>query len=182
MVKIIFLDIDGVLNSEEFHKSEIGDHIRMVAHANYINKESQGNVLSDKDIYIDHIDPRAVKHLQEIIDKTDAKIVLSSTWRKGRTYTALLEILKELNFTGKIIDVTGTGCNECYRGNEIYTWIKNNEKLLGYNYSDYKNYVIIDGDGDMLWWQRNNFIKTSWKTGLERKHIVQSIKILNQGD
>ena len=58
-MKIIFLDIDGVLNS-------IG----------WVER-TKGTAYEDKEI-----DPSKVRLLKQIIDKTDAKIVLSSTWRE----------------------------------------------------------------------------------------------------
>ena len=52
-MKVIFLDVDGVL----------------------IHNESLDGINL-------HIDEENVKTLKEIVDKTDAKIVLSSSWRK----------------------------------------------------------------------------------------------------
>ena len=55
-MKVIFLDIDGVLNYSGC-KEKIGGIF-------FVNDER-------------------IKILKEIIDKTNAKIVLSSTWRSG---------------------------------------------------------------------------------------------------
>lgn len=64
-MKIIFLDIDGVLNSESYFGT-VG-------------------YLSSSDIYYKQIDLCAVQLLKKIIDKTKAGIVLSSCWRIGKT-------------------------------------------------------------------------------------------------
>ncbi len=180
MTKIIFLDIDGVLNSEDFHNSPRGIALSKYVNLNADLKAERGEELSNRDIYIDHIDTVALSRLQEIIDETNAKIVLSSTWRFGATYDALLTILKEYNFTCEIIGKTGRGCEDCVRGNEIHAWIQKFEDVTKVPYRKYKNYVILDDDSDMLWWQRNNFIKTSSTHGLLDKHVLKAIKILNQ--
>lgn len=58
MNKYIFLDIDGVLNSMDWFKE---------------NRETSDYT---------EIDPEKVKLLKEIVDKTGAEIILSSTWRE----------------------------------------------------------------------------------------------------
>ena len=55
-MKIIFLDIDGVLNSAKYDKKRTAD---------------DGN-----------IDTTRLPLLKHIVDSTKAKIVLTSTWRK----------------------------------------------------------------------------------------------------
>ena len=57
MRKIIFLDIDGVLNSMDYFEQ---------------TKDCKGYT---------EINPEKVKLLKEIVDRTGAEIVLSSTWR-----------------------------------------------------------------------------------------------------
>lgn len=54
VVKIIFLDIDGVLT-----------------HTDYLNWQTR------------HIDPERVRFLAKIVELTDAQIVLTSTWKDG---------------------------------------------------------------------------------------------------
>lgn len=132
-MKVIFLDIDGVLNMM---------HINM-------GKDEYG------DIFHDHF----VNNLRYIIDQTDVKIVISSTWKMSG-----LTIMKELwefrNLPGEIIDVT-TDCPQIQgvefydlveRGHEIQEWLDNNEV---------DNYVIIDDVPDMLKSQEDHFVKTS---------------------
>ena len=58
-MKVIFLDIDGVLNSEEYYES-----------------------FPDGE-FIPPIDPVCVERLKRIVDRTGAKLILSSSWRGG---------------------------------------------------------------------------------------------------
>ena len=62
MIKIIFLDIDGVLNTENY---------------NLVLKR-KGKICQDE--YGALFDPNAVKQLKRIIDATNADIVVESSW------------------------------------------------------------------------------------------------------
>lgn len=61
MRKIIFLDIDGVLNTERWHC------------------QTASNELQDEYGY--KFDPVAVTNLSKIIEETGADIVISSSWK-----------------------------------------------------------------------------------------------------
>ena len=41
-------------------------------------------------------------------------------------------------------------------------------------------YVILDDDTDMLYWQRNNFIRTNYHRGISASNVKKAIKILNK--
>ena len=85
--KIIFLDFDGVLNTE---------HCQGLL-------QYQGKPWQDE--YGAFFDPNAVKQMKRIIDATGADIVVESSWK----YLGL-DTMKELwevrNLPGKIIDIT----------------------------------------------------------------------------
>ena len=68
-MKVIFLDIDGVLNSDEYL-----DKVK--------NSDIQG---IERDI-----DVEKVKLLKRAIDETGARVVLSSSWRYTRNARYLL--------------------------------------------------------------------------------------------
>lgn len=147
-MNIIFLDIDGVLNCQDYYSSD------------RYNRENSTYPLSE-------IDPFRIKMLNEIIEKTNAKIVISSSWRHGRTIEEMRNIMNEVGFKGEIIDFTPTcRCGMCKRGNEIHKWIEDNKELLGKHYHQFKSYVIIDDDSDMLYWQKDNFFLCDSFSGL----------------
>ena len=60
---VIFLDFDGVLNTEQYQAR--------------LAVESKPT----KDAWGPLFDPRAVANLQKIVEATDARIVISSSWR-----------------------------------------------------------------------------------------------------
>jgi len=157
VIKIIFLDVDGVLNSENYYvHSEERHRLRRMR----LNKKR--SELTDYEIYRADIDDEAVNVLKHIIDKTGAILVISSTWRYGATWDALNEIFEELNMKQYIKGRTGrSGCADCYRGNQIMRWLKDNDHLIEMYATDYKNYVILDDDSDMLYWQKDNFVQTN---------------------
>ncbi len=100
-MKAIFLDIDGVLNSDEYF-----DKIS--------NLDIQG---IEKEIDIEK-----VKLLKEAINETGAKIVLSSSWR----YTKKGQQLKEL-LSNYEIYVESTPFIQNERGLEIKQWLSENQ-------------------------------------------------------
>lgn len=151
--KIIFLDVDGVLN----------------------DKDSFPNICCKK-----------VQLLKYIIQKTDAKIVLSSSWRYGGIdkYSLIYNNLIKSDPKGVVfealIDRTPMPgfCDppmpaNHVRGHEIQRWIEDN------NYQG--KYVIIDDDNDMGPVQEH-LIQTNTDFGLLRSHVDKVIKCLNTKD
>ena len=128
-----------------------------------------------------------MKVLNHIIDKTDAKIVISSTWRKGRTLEQLREIFTKVGFTGEIIDKTPSlfyseksGCtNSVPRGCEIEEWMRSK---YGYLESVNIKYVILDDDSDMLLSQRENYFRVDGYCGITPNLAYRVINFLNRYD
>ena len=142
---ILFLDIDGVLNS-------------------------LGSVLALGDPS-HHLDPVSVGLMARLCQETDAKIVVSSTWRIGRTVEMLKNELDKLGahkVADRIIDRTKDF--RAIRGKQIAQWIEDNA-FEG-------RYVIVDDDSDMLPEQKPYFVHTSWEDGFKAKHYRDALKIL----
>ena len=99
-MKIIFLDIDGVMNSEVYHKN-----------------------LDTKKKNWRRFDPEAVKMIKRLVEEFDAKIVISSLWR----FVAKKELAKELKESGLInhlhIDWKTPVIEPGHRGKEIKLWL-----------------------------------------------------------
>jgi len=162
MEKIIFLDIDGVLNVYCESRDEFG----CTFHSHFVD------------------------NLKWIIDNTGAKIVISSTWRMDGL-VVMKDMWNKRGLPGEVIDITPTVVDisvydntEPYdlvdRGYEIQQWI---------NDHGVKCYCIIDDDNDMLPSQMNNFVRTSNNVnhpdcvdigyGLTRKCSERVVEILN---
>jgi len=108
--RVIFLDIDGVLAP-----------------------------IRRWDRYGD-LNPACIQVLNEIVAGAGADVVVSSTWRHGKTVAELQEILEAEGFTGSVVDKTPTGAPGADRGDEIAAW------LAGHSVG---GYVIIDDHGNM---------------------------------
>jgi len=103
--RVIFLDIDGVLAP-----------------------------IRQWDRYGD-LDPACVEVLNEIAARGDAVVVISSTWRHGKTVAELQTILGAAGFTGSVLDKTPVGEAGSHRGDEITAWLAEHAV---------ESYVIID--------------------------------------
>lgn len=175
-MKIIFLDIDGVLNVDSHGRDKYG----ALFHPHYSN------------------------NLKRIVDETQAKIVLSSSWRKDGL-TLIQEMWKYRKLAGEIIDITPSlslqdesvskltaknhsEINYGYsipRGCEVDFWINSNSKKI-----KIESYVILDDDSNMLLSQHKNFVCCSGNRkhedcdvkgfGLTTKCTDKAIQILNQ--
>ncbi|MBO6264160.1 MAG: hypothetical protein J6N93_07865 [Clostridia bacterium] len=157
MRKVIFLDLDGVLNSRAY------DRIRDLTKQSYI-------------------DETRLPLLKRIIDETGAEIVFSSTWRKhwDKDEEKCDEDGKYINdcfakFGLKISDKTFT-INNSKKNDDIAYYL---ETYFG----DIYNYVILDDDNfDWTEKMRRHFVKTNAMIGrgLNEEHVVKAIEILNK--
>ena len=156
-MKIIFLDIDGVLNSRAY------------------DRKRDWNKQTD-------IDETRLPLIREIVDATDAKIVLSSTWRQHweKARERCDEDGRYINRTFAkyglfIFDKTPDLGDRGLRRDEIKRWLKETKEEI-------ETFVIIDdyryGWGDLS----ERFVKTdpNFRLGIEKEQVTQAIKILNQ--
>lgn len=155
-MKIIFLDIDGVLNSRIY------------------DRKRNWNEQTD-------IDETRLPLLKSIVDQTGAKIVLSSTWRGhwdkspekcdgdgvyiNETFAKYgLEIFDKTPDLGISFD----------RPDEIRFWLNSQKEAA-------EKFVIIDdyryGWADLS----DNFVKTNpnFGLGLEEEHVALAVALLN---
>ena len=166
MKNIIFLDIDGVLNTERWHLNE-GQN-------------------APQDQYGDTFDPKAVANLALIIEKTGAEIVISSSW-KFSGLESMQAMWRERKLPGKVIDITPSTVSDemllkanseeldkmPFKGYDIEEWHSNNSKQI-------KNYIIIDDENCFLPQQWSNLIRTNPKYGISKEDAEKAIKYFNQ--
>lgn len=170
-MKVLFLDIDGVLNSSAW----------MIT----LKKGKEANRVYGGDgdqWWIDMLEPRAVLLLNEVLECTGAKVVLSSTWRLRHTPEAMQRLLKTRGFTGEVIGRTPRMAGQ--RGYEIRQWLKEHPEV--------ETYAIVDDDSDMEPIKDHRFIQTSWfgddgpgastgkGAGLQPDHVARLIEVLGE--
>lgn len=169
MKKIIFLDFDGVLNTEH--------NQNMLLY--------KGKAWKDK--YGAFFDPKAVAELNRIVEETKADIVIESSW-KYLGLEAMRQMWRDRNMPGNVIDVTPSSASNNWllnanldemdpahtqwKGVEIASWIAE-------NLHDEDRYVIIDDEYVILDSQLPHFIITNPYDGIIPELADRAIKLLN---
>lgn len=126
-------------------------------------------------------DPAKLKLLDIILQKTNCKIVISSSWRSS-TLEETVESLHFLPFIDKVIGVTpyldlptkqnGWEFSTPFKGLEIEAYLNLLDKDVPY--------AILDDDTDFLWTQRDHFVHTNPYYGLSIEDVNKVINILNK--
>ena len=160
-MKVIFLDFDGVLNSQQYFmaRSEKIEEFRLI---NY-NKRTDIPVMLERQML--DIDLHNLENLIKIIKKTHAIVVVTSSWKVLTIFPLLAERLGHLGVP--IIGVTDDdGIN---RGLGIKTFLETH---------DINNYIILDDDifpdydDELL----EHLIKTSfYENGLTKELMLEAI-------
>lgn len=155
-MKVVFLDIDGVLNTPNY---------AVQAHGMW---SKTNGWFKSKDEFGAIFDPISVDCLLYLCETTNAKVVISSTWRR----VGLLRMREMFKVRGIPIDIIDvTPILNLKRGEEIEAWLSENDYVT--------NYVIIDDDTDFTDYQLNNhFVCTRGQYGLNHNAMVLAIKIL----
>ena len=152
--RIIFLDVDGVLNimSKSYNTLEI--------------RKDRPNI---------YIEPHLVRRLEWLMDKTGADIVVSSSWRYDMD-----ELKKQMEASGftKWDRVIGkTTYNLDHRGEQILDWLNNNS-------DKWDRYVVIEDEiRDICeegceYIPKSNVVEVDSKNGLLHQDVVKAMSIL----
>jgi hypothetical protein len=118
-MKILFLDIDGVLNTPAYLHGGKTPVTGMTAQA---------------------IDPALVARVNQILAATGARVVISSTWRRYLMAEQLIWMLVSRGFEGLIVGGT-PHLPRAERGAEIDAWLRANPGVT--------QFCILDDRGDM---------------------------------
>jgi hypothetical protein len=152
-MKIIFLDFDGVMITlGSWRNKPAGDFARAA-------------------------DPSCVDALNRIISETEARIVVSSSWR-GKFIAPMREHLANWGVKGKVVGVTprlerevGSLVVAKTRGDEIQAWLDSAR--------DVESFVILDDEADMAH-LAHRLIQTTFELGLTLEHANRAIKMLTE--
>jgi hypothetical protein len=163
--KLIFLDLDGVLCTWD---SQGGDSDKW--------EESY-----DKYKFAP-LNKDCVARLNRFVDETGAKVVISSSWRKGSSeaFRQLKSYLEDIYGVKGIVGRT-TDMPDMIRGDEIHSYLVNNygsRDPLAPTYEP--KYVIFDDDDDMGYLSpRLILIEGGMNYGLQDDHIDRARVMLN---
>lgn len=151
-MNILFLDIDGVICTLRSHIA-FGTGIMMQAW----------------DITCCHM-------IKKLCKECDFKIVVSSTWRNGRSHDCKMQLviyglgdyiyggddfLKDSYIEWK----TPKKMDNTFRGNEIHWWLNEHPEV--------KNYIILDDDSDFCEYQKPFLIQTDSYEGFSARDYVK---------
>ncbi len=114
------------------------------------------------------VDPACMRVLNEIIASSGAGVVVSSTWRYGKTVSDLQGIFDAHGFMGSVLDRTPTHMPGAARGDEIAAWLGDNAVA---------GCVIIDDHADMGRLS-SHLVQTHPAHGLRPAHVAPAIATL----
>lgn len=150
-MKLLFLDIDGVLNNV---KTE--------------SKSPEGYV---------GISNGLLDRLYHIVKATGAKIVLSSSWRRGVQNKEIDGLWLEKKFRQKGMSFfSTTGMQGNHRGKEIRYWLEEHKDLI------VEQYAILDDEFVCMFQEQNlieHLIHTNPSLGLTQELANRTIELLN---
>ena len=162
MRKVIFLDIDGVLNTKWWERKKPVDRYGCI------------------------FNPKCVANLEKIITETGADIVISSSWKIFMGLSELQTMWKERGLPGKVLDITPDNISDemllnvdldnkdllYNRGCEIKGWLlKHGDEV--------SSYAIVDDMDDILPEQQSHFIQTDPDVGITKFDAECIIRLLN---
>lgn len=154
-MRVIFLDIDGVLNSEEWD--------RYVQSFTYGARFNSCYLLSQE----------MILRLQNVVFQTNAEIVLTSSWRTNER--AMCALTRQLSLYHLSIRDSTLYSTYNTRADDINEWLR--------SHSNIHSYAIVDDydDGftqdDIL---AAHFVQTTYAQGLTPEKAEKIIEILNQ--
>ena len=138
--RVVFLDIDGVL-------------------APILRWDRYGD-----------LNRACIEVLNEIVKAGAADVVVSSTWRHGKSVAELQAILDAEGFVGRVIDKTPSDIRGANRGDEIAAWLAEHPV---------RGFVIIDDHADMNE-LRSHLVLTEPRYGLQPAHVEPALALLRR--
>ncbi|MGM0555262.1 MAG: HAD domain-containing protein [Myxococcota bacterium] len=103
---VVFLDIDGVLN----------------------DAQPVDNIPTTTPGWVDLIDESRVALLNDLLERTHAEVVLSSSWRQIHSLEQMQAILEQAGFQGELVDQTPVIAKA--RGQQIAAWLAKNDQYI----------------------------------------------------
>jgi hypothetical protein len=164
-MKVTFLDIDGVLNNTQ-HAVWLHENVAPGAGFGQPWELDVGNITLETLGW----DMNNVNALMHIVEQTDTRIVISSTWRIGRRVPFFRECFAALELRPLIIGVTPVLRNiGTIRGDEVAEWL--NVRGTGV-----ESFVCIDDDSDFH--DDQPLVHVNNSVGLTMENAEEAIDIL----
>lgn len=175
MNKLIFLDVDGVLNNYSYASSPDLVEGTPIGFGGWFRDEEPPHVDNVK------WDPDNVAALQSILTAVpDVQVVISSTWREAFTVGTFNKMFELYDLPQIVVGATpihafiteGVVIPGSPRGSEIKEYLNTRHK------NQDVRYVILDDNNDMLPEQQAFFVQTDEMWGLTQTDANRAIEIL----
>jgi hypothetical protein len=178
-MKVIFLDIDGVLNNDQTFGMLEHQHRALGEHA-------PCECFSPRNMFELHL----VARLNEIVRRTSAQVVISSSWRKLVDLGGIAEILALRGFMGEVVGETPDLVNDpvwlerfrfrtgapleferVERGHEIWEWLTLHPEVT--------HFVILDDCSDMAR-LKAYLVHTDADVGLDEPDVERAAHLMER--
>jgi hypothetical protein len=175
MQAVIFLDIDGVLNSFRWlERAEAASTPVGPATAERIARAAGYLHIPPAELARDlqRLDPDAVARLARLVRDTDSSVVVSSSWRAVIDYQGLEEVFARLTNwpRGTLRDQTPMLDMLFGRGREIDAWLEANPR---------ERYVILDDlPTEAFPGHEDRLVQTDMEEGLQNEHCLHAWRLL----
>jgi hypothetical protein len=151
-MRVVFLDIDGVLATSSTIRLPRGSH------------------------FASQFDDTCVKRFNRLVADNDLQIVISSSWRVGRTVDTLQDILDDRGVVGNVIGKTGNADDDFVdthpqRGFLIQRYLDDNPGIT--------SFVILDDGPDMAHLMPYLCL-TTFNDGFLSSHLILAQDILDR--
>lgn len=161
--KILFLDIDGVLNSADWYARQ---------------RKGLGDLA--------HFDPTLVRRVDEIAGRTGAAVVISSAWRLSHPLDELRTLLRRAGLVrapiiGETPEIEGGILDGLVRAVEIVHWLEDHPvEARPQGGATVRSFAILDDlkdFGPLAPWH----VRTSLDVGVTRADVERTVALLTNG-
>ena len=150
-MKVLFLDIDGVLNSFAWMRKRAEQKQKLMNAGQVFIDEENGGLFANPAVKT-AFDPDNIEQLNRVCEATGCHIIVSSTWRKLLSLSQLREVLayNDFKFPERVVGKTPNSAQSCsrWRGDEIQECLDSIAK--GYwGTMTVEKFAIVDDGSDM---------------------------------
>lgn len=188
-LRVLFLDIDGVINS---HRTLVG--LGKIPHPSH-KKDPVSGKPKIEIVSKESFDPVGIELINKLCRATNSHIVLSSSWRIGLTAKLVQDMLMDIGIDKEYV-IGRTHSDNVVRGQQCKDFLDSIQagpagikylidthallpEFSGLDKVKVVNYAIVDDDSDMLEEQRTNFVHVNGVEGFCLSDAIYAGRILS---
>ncbi len=152
-MRVLFLDFDGVLNSRSWFER----NIQAIQESTTLLQRGE-----------QELDPELVRRVSDLVVETNARVVISSTWRRLHSLEAINTMLVAAGWQAPPAISTTPRTQEGFRGHEVNLWLAEHPEVT--------RHVILDDDSDFL--PEQPLVRTDHRDGIQPTGVQRAREIL----